>query len=760
MRRVTKGMVPILLCVLLTGVANATLLIHEDFEAMAYGARPKDQAANVGLGIAAWWDNNGCYADVTNSVAFGSYLTGSQAVNCGLSSSNVRLDFNRDAAIVIGPSLYTSFVFQGIAPAVPNSTFRMQWSVETSGYLKTLVLTNAGGIGTSLDGVTYGYDDSNTLMGKGAFLIVSKFDGIGTASGYSKIWAISPVAYDSIVGGGITEAELDAVATLKATSATIDASAVQWSNASLDYRFHIATAGSEAILDEVKMGTTLEDVVNTSLTTKAYGPTPSNTEKNVATDATLKWYNPTAYAASKYVLNFRSGDPNWLNPAFPTVVSPVVDLDLDGDPATTEATMPLVLENLKTYYWRVISTDPNTSGTPVDYAGSTWSFTTITAAPEIQTQPVTQRVLPGETATFTIGASSTTPLTYRWYASADNVADGGDTLLLSGINEAALNVPVNADVAAAILMPPYYYCVLDNGSALLTSNIVTLTVKRKIAHYTFDGNADDSAAMPHNGTWATLAQEQYDTGLIGSGAAVFTGDPNSYIILGSGLDTAPSANPAIDGANQGSTSYWFKSTSTAEMAIMGSYNTLDNTNFQVNLNKAFLGRISTYVGGGSRIWTKYLLEPAYHLDGQWHLVTATWDSSIPEGIVYLDGMELGHSDDDGKVTLTPFENPMLIGAQNNKGVVDLYFVGQLDDLKLYNYALSKTDVAGMYLAGFPDAKLCILPYASAFDIANADTELVVGDPGFVGDCSVDLFDFVALAANWLDCGIYGGANCQ
>ncbi len=111
-------------------------------------------------------------------------------------------------------------------------------------------------------------------------------------------------------------------------------------------------------------------------------PKPSVGELGVAVDTDLKWDNPTDYAASNYALEFRTNDANWIDTGNTTTIATVTDLDLDGDPDTTEAAAPITLLHSVKYYWRVTSTDPN-SGSPVDYVGSDWSFTTIGSSPVI-----------------------------------------------------------------------------------------------------------------------------------------------------------------------------------------------------------------------------------------------------------------------------------------------------------------------------------------------------------------------------------------
>ena len=84
-------------------------------------------------------------------------------------------------------------------------------------------------------------------------------------------------------------------------------------------------------------------------------------------------------------------------------------------------------------------------------------------------QPTNQTVAVGGTATFSVSASGTTPLTYYWYV--DNGSGKGWGQLM-GETSATLTIPV---VTAA--MNGYkYYCYISNDCGNVSTITVTLTV--------------------------------------------------------------------------------------------------------------------------------------------------------------------------------------------------------------------------------------------------------------------------------------------
>src|SRR5208282_1541238 len=65
------------------------------------------------------------------------------------------------------------------------------------------------------------------------------------------------------------------------------------------------------------------------------------------------------------------------------------------------------------------------------------SVSATSSVPAIITQPVSQTVLPGATAVFTVVAVGNAPLSYQWQEGSANLSDSGN---ISGSATAALTV--------------------------------------------------------------------------------------------------------------------------------------------------------------------------------------------------------------------------------------------------------------------------------------------------------------------------------
>ena len=96
--------------------------------------------------------------------------------------------------------------------------------------------------------------------------------------------------------------------------------------------------------------------------------------------------------------------------------------------------------------------------------------------------------------------------------------------------------------------------------------------------------------------------------------------------------------------------------------------------------------------GGKYVDHGVPLEPAKLLDGKWHLVSVTFDGKAIT--FYADGQEIGAKTVTGSID-TGGEAPAYIGSYMGKGE---FFKGGIDDVRLYDRALSAGEIKTMALA--------------------------------------------------------------
>jgi len=104
----------------------------------------------------------------------------------------------------------------------------------------------------------------------------------------------------------------------------------------------------------------------------------------------------------------------------------------------------------------------NTAGT-VTSAAATLTVTAAAVAPTITTQPANQTVTAGQTATFTVVAAGTAPLTYQWQKNGAN---------LTGATSASYTTPATTTADSGST----FRVVVANTAGTVTSAAATLTV--------------------------------------------------------------------------------------------------------------------------------------------------------------------------------------------------------------------------------------------------------------------------------------------
>ncbi|MBI2928395.1 MAG: LamG domain-containing protein [Verrucomicrobia bacterium] len=121
------------------------------------------------------------------------------------------------------------------------------------------------------------------------------------------------------------------------------------------------------------------------------------------------------------------------------------------------------------------------------------------------------------------------------------------------------------------------------------------------------------------------------------------------------------------------------------------------------------GRIFFGVGAGGPTINNFPVATSTTdvLDGQWHHVAGTWDGSRLH--LFVDGVEQAQA-----ALTTPFNNtrPVNLGLSWGGGSARRFFRGKVDELALYNRALTTTEIAALYAAG--SAGMCPLPQSIRF----------------------------------------------
>ena len=230
-----------------------------------------------------------------------------------------------------------------------------------------------------------------------------------------------------------------------------------------------------------------------------------------------------------------------------------------------------------------------------------------------------------------------------------------------------------------------------------------------IAHYPFNGNTNDVVGG-HNGT--ATGTPVYTTGKVGQ--AILLDGVDDYVRVDS---------VGISGAAARTVSGWAKSNSTAMpdwTNIFGFTGTddasLSGRSFDIELRGAQL-QFCIHVYG----WEDNILP----LDLDWHHLAATYDGTTIRW--YGDGRYINSYQRSGASALNT-EDTVHMGRRGDTGEAGNFFPGMVDDVTIWNRALSGAQIA--WLAGHTS------PFSIPADLRQ--------------DGKIDFKDFAVLADSWLE----------
>ncbi len=375
-------------------------------------------------------------------------------------------------------------------------------------------------------------------------------------------------------------------------------------------------------------------------------------------------------------------------------------------------------------------TDPNT------VRGMEWNFNTMPSTPIIEAGPVGGLVSVGSSYKLTVSVSSITDVDYAWYYSQDNII-GDDVAVGTNSKEYVIDV-------ATAEQQGYYYCNVNNASQIIvTSPFALVEVTQMVAHYSFDVvdseqpsavidssiQGNDGIARFYNGTEEVDSTVTYGTGFDGNGLLLGSGEMK-HVQIPCSVRNSYTISVWVNTSMTAGGGDWWNGAGIVDGEMDG---------WVPDYGTVLSG--SKFAQGSGPSGTTIHSEKDIN-DGEWHYVVATRDINEGEIKIYVDGHReaMKVADKGSSYTTTDILNIGKVRAGNNAGK---YFVGTIDEVKIFNYVKDELTIAQEFVSMVPgDHKICI------------ETLRPSGTYDLNGDCVVDVTDFAMLAAEWLDCGLY------
>lgn len=200
-----------------------------------------------------------------------------------------------------------------------------------------------------------------------------------------------------------------------------------------------------------------------------------------------------------------------------------------------------------------------------------------------------------------------------------------------------------------------------------------------VAEYPFSGNANDVSGNGHHGTvnGATLTADRFGSQ---NSAYYFNGNNNNIV-----FDNVI----AQFGTSNFSVSFWMNTASSNHFKFMGNRSICTNTNmWEVSVSSGtYIGKIRGVVNqtNGTNLNSNYGNISVN--DGNWHHIVFLRDGKTTK--IYVDCV-LDHSQTVNGIADVTSSTPFKIGTSACANVDDSkHYLGKLDDLKLYDYAISE-----------------------------------------------------------------------
>lgn len=254
-------------------------------------------------------------------------------------------------------------------------------------------------------------------------------------------------------------------------------------------------------------------------------------------------------------------------------------------------------------------------------------------------------------------------------------------------------------------------------TAVATMSLATATMAQNVPSYVptnglvgwwpFDGNANDQSGNGNNGTvnGATLVSDR------------FNNTNNAYIFDGvSNLITIPHSNSLVFTGSELSISFWVSLLSYQNNGkwnnniYKASYPGLNPYGFRCGFSDQSNGsNMLFYIANGS-----YTTAKTVGSDYQTHIGLNNWKNVVYTNDnnnlkVYIDGVLISTTANNG-TTIGASSDPLYFGGPNQPNTsTDGYFAGKLDDIGIWNRALTPQEVTDLYNASSCSNDLVITP---------------------------------------------------
>lgn len=462
---------------------------------------------------------------------------------------------------------------------------------------------------------------------------------------------------------------------------------------------------------------------------------PENGATWISTLPALAWTPEPDLTVTSYTL-YVGTDPNIADPNIANIsgISKLIvpGLTTDGYTIPEEDRLPFDSD----IYWRV-----DTVAGATTYQGVGMSFTTIPETPAFWIHPEANYLWEGETAQFTVQCESISPVAWvKWYK-----VGSPDVEITTADTRVTINTTTEGDFTTSTLTitdtvaadAGSYYAKALNAKGTSSSTSAKIVFKKLVAYWTFDDTLADSSGNGYDGTCIRLSTGEtvaasYTTALVGTKSLSLAG--TTFIDLVDGL---------ADDLGSGLTfTFWAYPTNAANWARFLSFNNGENS------DNIFFSREGTSTTLHFNVYDDATSTGPVTAAGAialntWQMFTVTVDHT-GAATLYKNGSQIAAG------TVDVPNNDLRINNWIGRSAwsADALYRGRLDDMRIFNYALSPIEVATLYTNVKTTEYVCV---------PDPENPLAYD---FTGDCRVNLDDLAEMVTWWIECMRIPDAACD
>jgi hypothetical protein len=235
-----------------------------------------------------------------------------------------------------------------------------------------------------------------------------------------------------------------------------------------------------------------------------------------------------------------------------------------------------------------------------------------------------------------------------------------------------------------------YYWRVDEvwaDDTVITGDVWGFTIGKIVGWWKFDGDANDSSGNGNNGT--EIGDPTYAAGKIGQ-AISFDGEGDRIEV-----PATVAGNPELFPTRAISASAWVRTTVSAN----GSYS-LVRHEFHFTALQAFAGGAHAAAftdKNGSRALYLTTFDWSKINDGKWHHCAVTYNNGVHE--VWIDSKKEVSNNFGSYPLWTGDDQPWVFGGKERGEGGGEHYPGELDDIRIYNYALSEGEITVLHNEG-------------------------------------------------------------